>query len=53
MSGYMDNTIAHHGFMDPLDPDTPFIQKPFALHNMAANVKQILSSKEVGAAVSF
>jgi DNA-binding NtrC family response regulator len=53
MSGYMGNAIAHHGMLDPLDPDTPFIQKPFTLHNMAVNVERILSDKEVVAAASF
>ncbi|MFO7840160.1 MAG: PAS domain S-box protein [Desulfosalsimonadaceae bacterium] len=40
MSGYTDNVIAHHGI---LEPDIHFIQKPFAVKNLAAKVGQVLS----------
>jgi CheY-like chemotaxis protein len=53
MSGYMDNAIAHHGMLDPLDPDTPFIQKPFTIHNVAVNIKHTLLTDEVAAAEGY
>lgn len=39
MSGYTDNTILHHGL---LDPGTPFIQKPFHLHDLSTKVQEAL-----------
>jgi CheY-like chemotaxis protein len=42
MSGYADSTITHHGI---LDPSTPFIQKPFSIHDLAAKCQEILRGK--------
>ena len=39
MSGYTADVIAHHGM---LDEGVHFIQKPFSLPNMAANVREVL-----------
>jgi PAS domain S-box-containing protein len=39
MSGYTDNVIAHHGI---LDENTPFIQKPFTIRDLAVKVREIL-----------
>lgn len=39
MSGYTDSTIVHHGV---LDSDTPFIQKPFTIHDIADKIHQVL-----------
>lgn len=41
MSGYTDNSIVHHGV---LDPDTPFLQKPFTMNQIAAKIREVLSS---------
>ena len=39
MSGYTDNTIVHHGV---LDPGTPFIEKPFSKKKLAAAISAVL-----------
>lgn len=39
MSGYTDNSIAHHGV---LDPGTPFIQKPFTRQEISDKIKAVL-----------
>jgi len=39
MSGYVDNTIMHHGV---IDPDMPFIQKPFSIHDFAKKLRAVL-----------
>jgi len=39
MSGYTDNAIVHHGV---LDPGTPFLQKPFTRHSLAAKIREVL-----------
>ncbi len=41
MSGYTDNAIVHHGV---LEPGTPFIQKPFTLERMAAEIRMVLGT---------
>jgi PAS domain S-box-containing protein len=40
MSGYTDNAIVHHGV---LDPDTAFLQKPFAPDNLIRKVLELLN----------
>ncbi|MBW1700353.1 MAG: response regulator [Deltaproteobacteria bacterium] len=42
MSGYTDNAIVHHGV---LDPETPFIQKPFTLRDIAEKVLAVLRGR--------
>lgn len=39
MSGYTDDTIAQHGV---LNAETPFIHKPFTVHNLAIKIREIL-----------
>ena len=39
-SGYTDNAIVHHGV---LDPQTPFLQKPFSIASLATKIREILS----------
>ncbi len=39
MSGYTDNAIVHHGV---LDPDTPFIQKPFPIQDLVKRIQLVL-----------
>jgi CheY-like chemotaxis protein len=41
MSGYTDDSIVHHGV---LDPDTPFIQKPFTPSSLGQRVRQVLEA---------
>jgi len=38
-SGYTDNAIVHHGV---LDPNTPFLQKPFSIADLAAKIREII-----------
>jgi signal transduction histidine kinase len=38
-SGYADNAIAHHGF---LDPAIHFLQKPFSLKTLSQKVREVL-----------
>jgi PAS domain S-box-containing protein len=40
MSGYTDETIAHHGV---LEPGVAFLQKPFSSFNLALKVRQVLN----------
>jgi two-component system, cell cycle sensor histidine kinase and response regulator CckA len=42
MSGYPDNTIVHHGV---LQPGTAFLQKPFTVRALEQKVREILDSK--------
>jgi len=42
MSGYTADIIAHHGV---LDEGVHFLQKPFSLPNMAAQVREVLDNK--------
>ena len=44
MSGYTDNTVIHRG---SLQPDTPFLQKPFSLDTLAGKVSEFLEEKSV------
>lgn len=39
MSGYTDNTIAHHGI---LDKGVNYIQKPFTVDGLAKKVREVL-----------
>ncbi len=39
MSGYLDDTVAHHG---ALDSNIPFIQKPFSFSEIANKIRQVL-----------
>ena len=41
MSGYTDDTIVHHGV---LDPGTPFLQKPFNIRDLGAKVREVLQN---------
>ena len=44
MSGYIDDVIGHRGF---LDPDTPFLQKPFTdIRDFAARIEEALRPRE-------
>jgi two-component system cell cycle sensor histidine kinase/response regulator CckA len=43
MSGYTDDAIVHRGV---LDPDTPFIQKPFTPEALAHRVRQVLDGQQ-------
>jgi PAS domain S-box-containing protein len=40
MSGYIDNAIAHHGF---LDAGTEFLQKPFSPSRLMQKIREVLS----------
>ncbi len=42
MSGYADRAVIHQGI---LDPDTPFLQKPFNPDALAAKVRLVLDSQ--------
>ena len=41
-SGYTDQTIAHHGM---LEPDTNFIQKPYSLAALVKKVRAVLNTE--------
>jgi PAS domain S-box-containing protein len=43
MSGYTDNVIVHHRVFDS---ETPFIQKPFNMNELALKIEQLLGSKK-------
>jgi two-component system cell cycle sensor histidine kinase/response regulator CckA len=49
MSGYAEDAIVHHG---RLDPDTAFLQKPFASEALTQKVRAILDGHGRTAAVS-
>jgi signal transduction histidine kinase/CHASE3 domain sensor protein/ActR/RegA family two-component response regulator len=49
MSGYAEDAIVHHG---RLDPDTAFLQKPFAPETLAQKVRAILDAHGRVAAAS-
>jgi signal transduction histidine kinase len=42
MSGYTDEAIVHHGF---LEPGTAFLQKPFTTAKLARKVREVLDGK--------
>ncbi len=42
VSGYTDDAIVHHGM---LDPETPFLQKPFSAEGLARMVREVLESR--------
>ncbi len=39
MSGYTDTAIVHHG---ALDPNTPFIQKPYSFRDLTSKIESLL-----------
>jgi len=45
MSGYPDNTIVHHGV---LEPGTAFLQKPFSLNALELKVREVLDTPRPG-----
>jgi PAS domain S-box-containing protein len=45
MSGYTDDAIVHHGV---LDPDTAFLQKPFARGSLEQKVREVLEAPRRG-----
>jgi len=45
MSGYTDETIVHHGI---LDPDIAFLQKPFTTETLAMKVREVLDEDAEG-----
>jgi two-component system, cell cycle sensor histidine kinase and response regulator CckA len=42
VSGYTEDTIAHHGV---LDPGLNFIQKPYTLHSLGRTLRKVLDQK--------
>lgn len=42
MSGYVANSIADHGV---LDPESPFLHKPFTVNSLAAKVREVLDGR--------
>ena len=42
-SGYTDSAIVHHGV---LDPETPFLPKPFGIGDLAAKIRGLLHAGE-------
>src|SRR5262249_20680480 len=49
MSGYAEDAIVHHG---RLDPDTAFLQKPFAPETLTQRVRAVLDAQTRTAAAS-
>jgi len=43
MSGYTDDTIVHHGV---LEPGIAFIQKPFVPNDLAAKVREVIDKAQ-------
>jgi CheY-like chemotaxis protein len=48
MSGYADEAVMRHGV---LDPDTPFIHKPFSISEIASKIREVLAGEEDQASV--
>jgi hypothetical protein len=46
MSGYTDGAIAHNGV---LDPDTPFLPKPFSMDQLVERVRATLDGIKLAA----
>ena len=46
LSGYTDDAVFRHGI---LPSDTDFLQKPFALHDLASKVRNILDGPQAQA----
>ena len=42
LSGYTDEAIVRHGV---IDPDTPFLQKPFTTESLARKVREVLDAR--------
>jgi hypothetical protein len=48
-SGHTDNAIAHRGV---LDPETPFLPKPFSTVERSAKIREVLRAEQAGRGVA-